>query len=148
MDSCRSFKLLLAFLLLFGQFSSLAHALEHLVSSGEEKPCAMHAHDNQQSMGYGQVHSHRHIGIPNDGLVAHAGIQPSSNPAPASDFESSESITCLIYHLHGSLHMVLPATPVSPECFACPCTEFQRETAVLIPVSIHPYEVRGPPIAA
>ncbi|MFT6876600.1 MAG: hypothetical protein ACI9XK_001732 [Granulosicoccus sp.] len=134
---------LLTFLLLFGQFSSLAHALEHLNIPQSMEPCQAQGEDHHTHQVLGHTHQHAlsqsHNHDDNDSELK------SVNSTLLPGVETSESITCLIFHLHGSAQAGFTAEPRSAEVFAHLRTVYIRENAAVIQTFTALYDTRGPP---
>ncbi|MFT4726815.1 MAG: hypothetical protein ACI9UN_001310 [Granulosicoccus sp.] len=143
MKSRRTIHVLLTFLLLFGQFSSLAHALEHVYIPQGTEPCQAKGEDHYTHHASGHAHHHAlnqpHGHGDNDNELT------SSTSTLSHGLETSESVTCLIFHLHGSVQAGFTAEPRDVEVFAHLRTVYIRENAAVIQTFTALYDTRGPP---
>jgi hypothetical protein len=136
--------ILLTFLLLFGQFSSLVHALEHVYIPQSEEPCQAKGVDHHTH----QALSHTHYDSASKQLHGHddnGSDLKSVNSTLSSGVEISDSLTCLIFHLHGSVQAGFTAEPRDVEVFAQLRTVYIRENAAVISTFTALYDTRGPP---
>lgn len=142
MKPSRPFSVLLAFLLLFGQFSSMAHALGHLTEALVTDSHPSHGglyspHTVLPEQAHPASHTHQ----------GHSAAWERRNRqyVAALPVTQQESIDCLTFHLHGSVHAVLPIKPhvtrhsVTSDAAVC------RETTHIAAASNTRYDIRGPP---
>lgn len=134
---------LLTFLLLFGQFSSLAHAVEHLSIADAVSPCELHGNKLHSHQNFGplshdssnSVHSHSF----QDGeLTCFTALSTFSS-------ENPELKNCLIFHLHGSTQAGITAEQTDTDTFLTCATIRSRENTSVIPAFCAHYDTRGPP---
>jgi len=139
------FHALLTLLLLFGQFSTLAHALEHLSFTENSESClnGKISQDTDNFPGHVQ-HDTNHRAHGHHGQV---GNTPDSGASCTQNAENSEPDTCLIYHLHGNTQCGFNAELAYTEFYSHLGTVRIRKTDVVIPVFIALYDSRGPPAA-
>lgn len=125
---------LLALLLLFGQYSTLLHALEHL--PGPSNP-------HEPESGYCHVHSH-------DGH-AHAhciGIEHLHDAHDAAETAHSEYADCLVFHLYGNLSAAFQALDPVASSFLSAGNAAECDQSLSDAGSHACYQIRAPPIVA
>jgi hypothetical protein len=138
-----NFHVLLTLLLLFGQFSSLAHALEHLSFPEGAEPCQIWGEGPDTHQVLNQPHhdadNQNHGHHVQDSEFQNSGLTFTQN------VENIELETCLIYHLHGSMQVAFKAELKDTDFYAYLCTVYTRKNDTVIPVFTTLYDSRGPP---